>query len=96
LYNSHLDETFFPVIRNRLGPNPNHNPNSFPNRLEAFYRLLDYCLDRHLQLEHWDVHFSSKQLKMNERTKAQKYADAWQYFCQQEREMRMLSAHCVK
>jgi len=38
-------------------------------------------------MEHWDVHFcqgSSKQLKINERTKAQTYADAWQDFPQQE------------
>ena len=86
-YNGHLDETLFPVIRNRLGPIPNHNPNTLQNRQEASYRLFDYCLNRNLQLEHWDVHFchgSSKQLQMNERTKAQKYADPWQDFCQQE------------
>jgi len=38
-------------------------------------------------LEHWDVHFcrgSSKQLKINERPTALKYADAWQDFGQQE------------
>ena len=87
LYNGHLDETLFQVIRNRLGPNPNHNPNTLQNRKEAFYHLLDFCLDRNLKLEHWDVHFcqgSSKQLKTNERTKAQTYANAWEDFCQQE------------
>ena len=57
LYNGHLDETLFQVIRNRLGPNPNHNLNTLQNRKEAFYHLLDYCLDRNLKLEHWDVHF---------------------------------------
>ena len=87
MYNGLLDETLFQVIRNRLGPNPNHNPNTLQNRKEAFYHLLDYCLDRNLKLEHWDVHFcqgSSKQLKTNERTKAQTYANAWEDFCQQE------------
>jgi hypothetical protein len=87
LYNGHLDETLFQVIRNRLGPNPDHNLNTLQNRKEAFYHLLDYCLDRNLKLEHWDVHFcqgSSKQLKTNERAKAQTYANAWEDFCQQE------------
>ena len=31
LYNGHLDETLFQVIRNRIGPNPNHNPNTLQN-----------------------------------------------------------------
>ena len=87
MYNGHLVETLFQVIRNRLGPNPNHNLNTLQNRKEAFYHLLDYCLDRNLKLEHWDVHLcqgSSKQLKTNERTKAQTYANAWEDFCQQE------------
>ena len=67
-------------------PNPNHNPNTLQKRLEAFYRLLDYCLDRNLQLEHWDVHFCllpkvvQTAYKMNEHTEAQKYADARQGF----------------
>ena len=80
-------KTLFQVIRNRLGPNPNYNPNTLQNRKEAFHHLLDYCLDRNLKLEHWDVHFcqgSSKQLKTNERTKAQTYANAWEDFCRQE------------
>ena len=87
LYNGHLDENLFQVIRNRLGPNPNHNPNTLQNRKEAFHQLLQYCLDRNLKLEHWDVHFcqgSSKQLKTNERTKAQTYATAWEDFCRQD------------
>ena len=87
LYNGHLDETLFQVIRNRLGPNPNHNLNTLQNRKEAFYHLLNYCIDRNLKLEYWDVHFcqgSSKQLKTNERTKAQTYPNAWEDFCQQE------------
>ena len=82
-----LDETLFQVIRNRLGPNPKHNLNTLQNRKETFYHLLEYCLDRNLKLEHWDVHFyqgSSKQFKTNERTKAQTYANAWEDFCQQE------------
>jgi hypothetical protein len=66
-------------IRNRLCPNPNHHPNTLQNRKETFYNLLDYC-DRNLKLEHWDV----KQLKTNERSKAQTYADACQDFCQRE------------
>ena len=87
LYSGHLDETLFQVIRNRLGPNPNHNPNTLQNRKEAFYHLLDYCCIHNLKLEHWDAHFCqglSKKLKTNERTRAQTYADAWQDFCQHE------------
>ena len=64
VYNGHLDEDLFHVIRNRLGPNPNHNPNTLQNRKEAFHRLLDHCFNHNLKLEHWDVHFcqgSSKQ-----------------------------------
>ena len=97
MYNGHLVETLFQVIRNRLGPNPNHNLNTLQNRKEAFYHLLDYCLDRNLKLEHWDVHFcqgSSKQLKTNERTKAQTYANAWEDFASK-RKMRALSENCV-
>ena len=97
LYNGHLDETLFQVIRNRLGPNPDHNLNTLQNQKEAFYHLLDYCLDRNLKLEHWDVHFcqgSSKQLKTNERTKAQTYANAWEDFASK-RKMRALSENCV-
>ena len=93
VYNGHLDEDLFHVIRNRLGPNPNHNPNTLQNRKEAFHRLLDHCFNHNLKLEHWDVHFcqgSSKQLKSNERTKARLYATAWDDFCQQEENGRAL------
>ena len=31
LYNGHLNEILFQIIRNRLGPNPNHHPNTLQN-----------------------------------------------------------------
>jgi len=56
LYNGHLNEILFQIIRNRLGPNPNNHPNTLQNRKEAFITFLIIVVNITLN---WSIEMST-------------------------------------
>jgi hypothetical protein len=57
IYGGHLPRDVFRINNSAQGPNANQNPYSLERQKEQFTALLNICLARDLQAEHWDVHF---------------------------------------